>query len=193
MQLSLDVDHAFFCSVSLSRRPFAVVGLAGSYDKNGRLKFLALSEGEQVLELQLDAHDVNTMYAKKKRDPAELNQKMAKVLTDLFAQTERYWMAFDADRLAASLYIDYGIRIQRLIHLQSLMQSTDISPSSFEAMFQLFRRGGFSSVERDRQEIEDAFNESCLEEKYYKRLCFRATSAFFMQRLWRSEITGNVF
>lgn len=167
-----------------------LVGLAGAYDKNGRLKFLALSVHDHVLELQLDAHDVDTVFAKKTRDPAELNESMARILTDIFAQTDRYWVAFDADRLAASLFLDYGVRVKRLVHLQSLRQSKDISPSSFEAMFALFKKGGFTSIEKDRQEIEDAFNESCLEEKYYKRLCFRATSAFYMQKLWRSEIEG---
>ena len=166
------------------------VGLAGSYDKNGRLKFLAFSVHDHVLGLQLDAHDVNTVFAKKKRDPIELNENMARILTDMFAQTDRYWLAFDADRLAASLFLDYGVRVKRLIHLQSLKQSNEVSPSSFEAMFALFRKGGFASTEGDRQEIEDAFNESCLEEKYYKRLSFRATSAYYMQKLWKSEIEG---
>jgi hypothetical protein len=154
------------------------------------LKFIGLSVHDHVLELQLDAHDVDTVFAKKKRDPVELNKNMARVLTEIFAQTDRYWLAFDADRLGASLFLDYGIRVKRLIHLQSLIQSTDIPPSSFEAMFALFRKGGFMSNEKDRQEIEDAFNESCLEEKYYKRLSFRATSAYYMQKLWKSEIKG---
>lgn len=167
------------------------VGLAGSYDKSRRLKFLGLSVYDHVLELQLDAHDVDTVFAKKKRDPAELNQYVATVLTDIFAQTDRYWLAFDADRLAASLFLDYGIRVKRLIHLQSLKQSEDIFPSSFEAMFSLFKKGGFTSSEKDRQEIEDAFNDSCLEPKYYKRLSFRATSAYYMQKLWKSEVEGS--
>lgn len=144
-----------------------------------------------MLSLQLDARDVNTVYGKKARDPLELNDKMAQILTDIFANTERYWLAFDADRLAASLFIDYGIRVQRLIHLQLLRQSTDISPSSFEALFTLFKAAGFTSAEKHRQEIEDAFNDSTLEEKYYKRLKFRATSAFYMQRLFQSEIEGR--
>lgn len=146
-----------------------------------------------MLELQLDARDVNTVYAKKARDPVELNETMAKILTDIFVKTERHWISFDADRLAASLFLDYGIRVKRFIHLQSLKQSKDVSPSSFEAMFSLFRPGGFTSAENDRQEIEDAFNESCDEDHWYKRLSFRATSAFYMQRLWESEINGAFF
>lgn len=159
------------------------------------MKYLALSDNDQVLCLQLDAHDpdVNKRFAGKDRDPDELNRTMAETLTSIFANTERYWIAINADRLAAALFLDYGIRIPRLLHLQSLRQSKDVSPASFEALFSLFRAGSFTDSEKHRNEIEDAFNESSLEPKYYKRLCFRASSSFYIQRLFQSDIRGKLF
>lgn len=166
------------------------MGLAGSYDRNGKLKYLAIADNEQVLELRLDARELDTMFAKKKLDPEELNTAMAKTLQDLFVNSERYFLAFDADRLAAALYLGYGIRVKRFLHCQSLKQSLDIGPNSFQAIMTLFLAGGYTISETDRQDLEDAFLESCDEPHYDKRLSFRATSAFYMQRLFGGEIQG---
>lgn len=50
-----------------------------------------MADTEQVLELRLDARDLDTMFAKKKLDPEELNTAMAKTLQDLFVNSERHF------------------------------------------------------------------------------------------------------
>jgi hypothetical protein len=153
-----------------------------------------LATRDRVVALQLDAHDLETKIAGRLLDPNEQNRKMADLLTNVFsARATHGFIAFDADRIAASLHSDYGVRISRLVHLQTLVMNQKFSPNSFEALFSMFNTVApniFMDKREIRDQIEDAFNESCQVENYWKRLSFRATSAFFLQKSYEEEIAG---
>jgi hypothetical protein len=121
----------------------------------------------------------------------QLASNLKTILNDkLGTGATHQFLAFDAASIAVGLFLETGVHISGIVNLQTLVQSKKTKPSSFEAIFALFKAGGFTEADSDN--LKYNFEDNCFVESADKRLVFRASSAMFMQNLHMDAIKGNI-
>jgi len=164
------------------------IGLAGAYDQDGALEFLSLSSDTQVLSIRLSPTPETILSSKRK--PEIIKAGLRKVLNQKLAEGATHkFLAFDADRIAIGLFLEFDVRIKGLIHLPSLRPLEYKNTDSFNANFSLFKSGGFTLD--DREDLRASLDYTYFGEDFMKRLHFRASSASYMQNLHKDELVDS--
>ncbi|KAF8342728.1 uncharacterized protein EI90DRAFT_780602 [Cantharellus anzutake] len=159
------------------------VGVAGAYSPGDRkLTHLALSSFDLVVCISLNPKDGDSSQ----RVPEETTRILSEVLNDTFGEHSKFkFLAFDGERIAVGLWNDWGVRTNLMLHLQTLAGGGG-KKTFVRTIFHLFEPGGY--VEADRDDLTDAFEDDNSLPDWKKRLKFRASSSYYMQRLHAEAI-----
>lgn len=168
-----------------SCKGFKYIGLGAAYDEAHHIEHLAFSSESQVLSIRMNAE--NETLAQTKSTPEQVRDNLSRVMSDVLGGGKHSFLAFDAEKLAFSLYLDYKITIAGIINLDGLIGNPGTRHKRpLEGKMALFHPGGFKDI--DREHLGDAFDERCDDEDWIKRMRFRVSSAWYMQKLHAQSI-----
>jgi hypothetical protein len=160
--------NAGIVATFLSSATSGLVGISASYAQKSILASLVLATNTRCLHIILSSSSSKAQRKAKSRDATRPSVKQ--LLHETILCNRAYTkLAFDAERIACSLYFDYDIRVNVLLDVESLLPPTS-TRRSIKNLLDLL--GGEQNVHKEV--IVNAFDRRLPAEKEQKAVALRA-------------------
>lgn len=175
-----------FCA---SAEPDEYIGLAGAYGGCRKLEWLALRHSSDQLILGVPSS--STFEGGKKKGSCRTSPAVCFERGFAQARTTSKFIAFDADRLAAGLYSQCGVRLSSCIHVQSIITEEEEDLDSLSVISRLDYpkvpgQGGYNWARHNQM-----FDDRSKSDVRIEGLQFRSWAAMMLQHEYPEDIKAT--